>query len=155
MRQSFFSGLEASMTKEVRFLERRKKNLAVDVWATGCIMGELIRQNHTFKGKTVDDLYSNITKVIGSPSDVTYYEKWVFLFSDSFTVQNDTIVCLLGSSLPRRRRWLLEKAASPFRPSMFSSPMRISRTVLEAATSRVRNDLILIIYLINYFILIN
>ncbi|PUU82848.1 kinase-like domain-containing protein [Tuber borchii] len=50
-------------------LSANRYNPSVDIWSTGCIMGELILQMPLLPGETETEQFSLIVKLIGSPND--------------------------------------------------------------------------------------
>ena len=47
---------------------------AIDIWATGCILAELITRDPIFQGKSEGDQLFAIFNMIGSPSEQDYHE---------------------------------------------------------------------------------
>jgi serine/threonine protein kinase len=60
------------------FLGQEDYTEAVDMWAVGCIFGELLRNEPLFPGRTEVDMLERMVRLLGSPSEAIW-PVWVCL----------------------------------------------------------------------------
>lgn len=65
-------------------LRSKRYNAAVDVWAAGCIMAELMSLLPLFPGSNESDELYKICSVLGSPTHAEWYEGYILAEQQNF-----------------------------------------------------------------------